>query len=874
MKIKHVNSDANDKETVCQRFLMNVYYFFELYRYIFIALLAVVLIAFVSILAVELLKPSLLKDIDSGTTVKLFDQLQAENRHQDAITLMEYKGAVLEDRNYEQEYKLKLSESYIQTGDYSKAEKVLLDVWDDLQEEIGSLDMDILEKHPGADKLIQFSTARIIYQMYEKMGDHRNQKKFYELYRSFYDEISFRVDDLLGDFQKIGDRTQTSSMPIEFLVRYDSIVVASLDDLSDAIVKMTFLLEDLVPNPDYPAGFKVRCLNKLISWELQTDHLLDAYANISRAVSLIPLMTNTGEYRYLGELSDLCYMIHDVRLSRDIFQKYKKFLKEYDEDDEDYIKNRMREFRYLEEDGEWDELTESLVAYCEGMRKQISINMPSMSGEQREFLAKRFEKGYDYAVSVLKEHPSQELANLCFDNMTFKNGLLLRSNITIRHNIENLDDPEAIAKYDELCSYRRELVYHSVDGNRIIRREDRLEQRIEELEKELAMTGVEYKTKNDLEEYGYAKIQRFLKKGESVVEFIQHGNDLLAFVLNKTGQVSYVPICSMDDLEYSLQRPIGEVYHDPDLTSLLMSDVIDNVGDCRCIYYVPSGIFNQIAMGTLYVGRDAEGKDRYIADNMDMTLLSNPSDLMREEDFHITDSDCCVSLWGGIDYGGSNDSCKDRGLTRKPITRGQELHNLRYAYEEVSAISGMLSDFGVKNRIYTRMDATEESFKARSGKHDEVLHVSTHGFFNQQQDGYLSMLESGLFFAGANRYWKEGIRKEAGEEDGLLRGAEISTIDLSGCELMILSACETGLGFSSTSEGVYGLQRAFKLAGVNQILMSLWEVDDRATNILMKNFYQNLLQGNSTEEALKQSKLAVRKEYRSPEYWGAFVLLH
>lgn len=91
---------------------------------------------------------------------------------------------------------------------------------------------------------------------------------------------------------------------------------------------------------------------------------------------------------------------------------------------------------------------------------------------------------------------------------------------------------------------------------------------------------------------------------------------------------------------------------------------------------------------------------------------------------------------------------------------------------------------------------------------------------------------------------------------------------------MVLSACETGLGFSDSSEGVYGLQRAFKLAGAKNILMSLWEVDDRATTILMTNFYRNLLLGKDANTALEISKQAVRTQYPSPRDWGAFVLLN
>jgi CHAT domain-containing protein len=187
----------------------------------------------------------------------------------------------------------------------------------------------------------------------------------------------------------------------------------------------------------------------------------------------------------------------------------------------------------------------------------------------------------------------------------------------------------------------------------------------------------------------------------------------------------------------------------------------------------------------------------------------------------------------------------------------------------------MLSDKHILNKVYSSNEATEKSFKNRNGKKDYVLHISTHGFFNEKSDQANSMLESGLFFAGANRYWSnDSIRLEPEQDDGILRAAEISELNLNGCSLVVLSACETGLGYSDTSEGIFGLQRAFRLAGANYVLMSLWDVDDRATAMLMTEFYKNLLDDVDLDTALKNSKKRVREFYPSPKDWGGFVLLH
>src|SRR5690606_38481505 len=108
-------------------------------------------------------------------------------------------------------------------------------------------------------------------------------------------------------------------------------------------------------------------------------------------------------------------------------------------------------------------------------------------------------------------------------------------------------------------------------------------------------------------------------------------------------------------------------------------------------------------------------------------------------------------------------------------------------------------------------------------------------------------------------------------EDGWVLAEEIATMDLSGTELVVLSACETGLGDVKTGEGVYGLRRAFELAGAERILMSLFKVPDAATRELLAGFYRRLAAGYTAEEALRESQLELRQKHPHPFYWASFV---
>ena len=145
------------------------------------------------------------------------------------------------------------------------------------------------------------------------------------------------------------------------------------------------------------------------------------------------------------------------------------------------------------------------------------------------------------------------------------------------------------------------------------------------------------------------------------------------------------------------------------------------------------------------------------------------------------------------------------------------------------------------------------------------------------EKSYNPMYNSGLFFAGANYTWNSTdsvFVHEALMDDGILRADEIQYLDFSDCSLAVLSACKTGLGKSESIEGIYGLQRAFKLAGVDRIIMSLWNVNDLCTAELMSHFYRFYLAGDTEEDALNKAVAIIRERYDSPRYWGAFVLLY
>ena len=132
------------------------------------------------------------------------------------------------------------------------------------------------------------------------------------------------------------------------------------------------------------------------------------------------------------------------------------------------------------------------------------------------------------------------------------------------------------------------------------------------------------------------------------------------------------------------------------------------------------------------------------------------------------------------------------------------------------------------------------------------------------------LLRSGLLFAGVKNSFQPNFIVG---EDGILTAYEAMSLNLDQTDLVVMSACETGLGVISNGEGVYGLQRAFQVAGAKSVLMSLWKVSDEATQELMITFYKNWLEGNSIRKAFNSAQLSLISKYPNPYYWGAFVLV-
>lgn len=297
-----------------------------------------------------------------------------------------------------------------------------------------------------------------------------------------------------------------------------------------------------------------------------------------------------------------------------------------------------------------------------------------------------------------------------------------------------------------------------------------------------------------------------------------------------------------------------------------------------------------------FVKPQADGQFYCLSDLFNMHRLSSTRELVLDKKEYDNRD---VAIYGGLRYDMDTDDMiadarqyqhqEDRDFaqaTRATRYADKGLDYLKFTKEEADSVAAAIktSSYFTQTALpYTQFTGTEASFKDLSGKQERVIHVATHGFFYNEDDATFSrfglgdnpMVRSGLFFAGADNKWL-GDSIPDGVDDGFLTSFEISNLDFRGLNLVVLSACETGKG-SIKGDGVFGLQRGFKMASAQSILMSLWKVDDNSTCFLMTEFYKNWIAGKSKHEALELAKQVVRshkeKGWDNPKYWAAFILL-
>ena len=545
---------------------------------------------------------------------------------------------------------------------------------------------------------------------------------------------------------------------------------------------------------------------------------------------------------------------------------------------------------YYYVEGDLDESEKYLRQSVDIQKDQISGLFPVLTEQERERFYETIREDierYNYvALQMIDQKP--EVAEIILNNQIQTKAILLNASERAKENILESDNQELIETYKNWSRLKDRLVrYYQIGKSRLAENQidlKEVEGQVEDLEKQLLRKS------NDFDEivpditYTWKDIQVNLQPDETVVEIVKirkfntevqeneqifgflENSIYLALIFSKNSDKPEVVVMeegfNMEEIHYPYYANALEYnLNDEDSYKYFWKDIDKKIKGSSSVYVSPDGVYHKLNPNVF-----RKSSRSYLIDDYYVSYITNCSDLLKTKD---SQEDLKRAyLVGNPDY----------NLQGKSIY----IEDLPGAEKEVNEISKKVESLlEWDSRKYIGDAATESRLK--NLYKPTVLHVATHGFFMDQDKIATNLIpqdmnplfRSGIYMSGAEDSYRnemKGYRNDP-ENDGILTAYEAMNLELQSTHLVVLSACETGLGEIANGEGVYGLQRAFMVAGARSLIISLTKVQDEATQKLMTYFYDQYIKTNQIKSSLKYAQLKLREEYDNPYLWGAFLLI-
>lgn len=469
--------------------------------------------------------------------------------------------------------------------------------------------------------------------------------------------------------------------------------------------------------------------------------------------------------------------------------------------------------------------------------------------------------------------------DILYDILLTSKGFLLKAETAEYNNVFGSGDSQLVDLY---------MSTHSGD-----------KPNLQETDKYMALYR-SHKFKSELENASWKTVLTALSRNDIAVEFFQYeaedkesGKQYGALILKAGWKIpKFVHLCSSVELERVLKAKYRAYSIDGLLYSLIWEPINKELKGVNSIYYAPQGLLHTINLDAITNIKGVPMFQAYSMHRLSSTVNIKDGSISPIKKSYVYgglvyDTDNETMLQEHRKYNDTEDTYAGLSWVADSTSSRHGWAYLPNSKTETDLITNLLAASKIDVVKYSGVEGTEESFKAIDGTRPSHIHLATHGFYlhysysdstamadkyeKQIASSLNPLIRSGLILSNGGRAWKgEPIPK--GVEDGILQADEIASINLSGTSLLVLSACETALGDIS-SDGVYGLQRAFKMAGVETIIMSLWEVDDKASALFMSYFYEALTTGKNKHEAFVSAQSQLKEKYSDPYYWAAFIML-
>ncbi|MFC2125463.1 CHAT domain-containing protein [Bacteroidota bacterium] len=495
-------------------------------------------------------------------------------------------------------------------------------------------------------------------------------------------------------------------------------------------------------------------------------------------------------------------------------------------------------------------------------------------------LMPKFQRFYAFTADQGKDIPDIYLS--AYNYRLATKALLLNATNKIKQKILKSGDRKLIEDYktwlDQKSMIARYYEYSEEELNDQKINLDSLINKANDMERSLSERSDIFSSGYSHADITYINVSKVLDSDEAVIEIIQFNeftnrtteNILYLLLIGRKGDEIPESVVlengsQLDGRYYSFYKnAIRRKMEDRESYDQYWAELDKRIVGINHIYLSLDGIFNQINVNTIL-----KPAGNYVIDDLDVTVVGNTREVIQIKSEEIIGIKSAL-LVGAPLYG------NDDLLAPLPGTEN-----------EVQTINSILKSNKINPDILLGGNASETAVKNTSNP--TVLHIATHGFFQKDVDPSKKekvfgiepvnamenpLLRSGLFLTGAGHTLSDqNLGDLSGEDNGILMAFEAMNLSLDQTDIVVLSACETGLGDLKAGEGVYGLQRAFLVAGSKAIIMSLWKVNDQATQFLMTNFYQEWMITGDMVSSFKTAQLKLRKDYSDPYFWGAFILV-
>lgn len=546
-------------------------------------------------------------------------------------------------------------------------------------------------------------------------------------------------------------------------------------------------------------------------------------------------------------------------------------------------------------DGDYANSMNVLDGTTEKYLEYIETYFPSLSDKEKNNLWSSIKGDFELYNSLAINYgiDKPKVLGKMYNNKLATKAILLNSSIKVRQNIMNSGDPELIEMYEDWVSTKELLTKSIAMSNEEIQQKginrEALQRQINSLEKSLSASSEAF-ANNKTKLCSWQDVKKSLREGEYAMEIVRFNY----FDTDFTDSVIYAALVISPETKKApelvvlkngallegryfkrFRNSIKYKIEDLQTYEHYWADFDQIFTKGSTVYVSADGIFNQVNFETV---QDRNGT--FLIDKYNLVYVSNTKDIVIFREQEEEEEEYLVSTALLIGNPSFSSGAQTGQLNRANTVSSFE--PLPGAEKEVNLLSDILDKNSWAQESYVGDDATET--KVKQMKSPRVFHVATHGFFVKDADMKKEelgarkvadnpLLKSGLLFTGAAELLTDNNIYNFNKKGGILTAYEAMNLNLDRTELVVLSACETGLGEVKSGEGVYGLQRSFLVAGAQNVIMTLFKVNDAVTQELITTFYTEWLATGNKREAFLKAKKQVKDKYEEPIYWGSFVMI-